>query len=160
MAIPPFFLFHRSWSRFPGRISRSATRPQAIGFAQQNRSHQKSEGHTEVCPSLFCDYPQVLLSAYPPPHIARKGMCARETFAGFPLHVQSKAANGGPEFCSAKLSSTKREPPKGWLSFVTTRRCCCLCISACSVSATAVKRFLPSGAVIYMQFAFFCCTAD
>ncbi len=44
-------------------------------------------------------------------------MCARETFVGFPLHVQSKAANGGPDFCGAKISSTKREPPFGWLSF-------------------------------------------
>nr|DAI28368.1 MAG TPA: hypothetical protein [Caudoviricetes sp.] len=44
-------------------------------------------------------------------------MCARETFVGFPLRVQSKAANGGPDFCGAKISSTKREPPKGWLSF-------------------------------------------
>ena len=46
-------------------------------------------------------------------------MCARETFVGFPLHVQSKAANGGPDFCGAKISSTKREPPEGWLSFGT-----------------------------------------
>jgi len=46
-------------------------------------------------------------------------MCARETFVGFPLHVQSKAANGGPDFCGAKISSTKREPPFGWLSFGT-----------------------------------------
>ena len=38
-------------------------------------------------------------------------MCARETFVGFPLHVQSKASNGGSDFCSAKISSTKREPP-------------------------------------------------
>ena len=38
-------------------------------------------------------------------------MCARETFVGFPLHVQSKAANGGSDFCSAKISSTNREPP-------------------------------------------------
>jgi len=44
-------------------------------------------------------------------------MCARETFVGFPLRVQSKAANGGPDFCGAKISSTKREPPFGWLSF-------------------------------------------
>ncbi len=36
-------------------------------------------------------------------------MCARETFAGFPLRVQSKAANGGPDFCKAKISSTKKE---------------------------------------------------
>ena len=52
------------------------------------------------------------------PHTARKGMCARETFAGFPLHVQSKAAAGGPDFCFAKISSpiarTNKTTPKGW----------------------------------------------
>ena len=36
-----------------------------------------------------CDCPQLLLSALP--HIARKGMCARETLVGFPLRVQSPA---------------------------------------------------------------------
>ena len=37
----------------------------------------------------FCDYPQVLLFA--PSHIARKGECEGETFAGFPTRVQSPA---------------------------------------------------------------------
>ena len=37
----------------------------------------------------FCDYPQVLLFA--PSHIARKGECEGETFAGFPARVQSPA---------------------------------------------------------------------
>ena len=45
-------------------------------------------------------------------------MCARETFVGFPLRVQSKAANGGPDFCKAKISRhQKRATLKGWLSF-------------------------------------------
>ena len=38
---------------------------------------------------LFCDYPQVLL--FVPSHIARKGECEGETFAGFPTRVQSSA---------------------------------------------------------------------
>jgi len=37
----------------------------------------------------LCDCPQVLLSALP--HIARKGECEGETFAGFPTRVQSPA---------------------------------------------------------------------
>ena len=37
----------------------------------------------------LCDYPQVLLFA--PSHIARKGECEGETFAGFPTRVQSPA---------------------------------------------------------------------
>ena len=36
-----------------------------------------------------CNCPQLLLSALP--HIARKGMCARETLVVFPLRVQSPA---------------------------------------------------------------------
>ena len=36
-------------------------------------------------------------------------MCARETLVGFPLRVQSKAANGGPDFCTAKISRRQKE---------------------------------------------------
>ena len=90
-------------------------------------SFKKTNGGIDGYPAIFCFIVQdhvfltkpcvqsparrrlLLLSVLP--HIARKGMCARETFVGFPLHVQSKAANGGSDFCSAKISSTKREPP-------------------------------------------------
>ena len=37
----------------------------------------------------FCDYPQVL--SFAPSHIARKGECEGEPFAGFPTRVQSPA---------------------------------------------------------------------
>ena len=88
--------------------------PQVLLFAP---SHIAREGECEG--ETFAGFPTrvqsparrrpLLLSVLP--HTARKGMCARETFVGFPLHVQSKAANGDPDFCSAKISSTKREPP-------------------------------------------------
>ena len=131
--------------RFPR--SRSVTRPQATTFApakvrapkkpssvrmraflvprwgftpqgginfESPEAKQQKQGMPKGIP-CFCGCLPLLLSVLP--HTARKGMCARETFVGFPLRVQSKAANGGPDFCGARISSTKREPPFGWLSF-------------------------------------------
>ena len=66
---------------------RSITRPQATDFAQQNR-RSKKKNHPKGGFS-FCNCPQVLLFA--PSHIARKGECEGETFAGFPTRVQSSA---------------------------------------------------------------------
>ena len=59
---------------------------------------------------LFCDYPQVLLFA--PSHIARKGECEGETFAGFPTRVQSPARRR-PILRSKIAAPKKYDHPKG-----------------------------------------------
>ena len=53
----------------------------------------------------FCDYPQVLLFA--PSHIARKGECEGETFAGFPTRVQSPARRR--PILRSKIAAPKRK---------------------------------------------------
>ena len=58
----------------------------------------------------FCDYPQVLLFA--PSHIARKGECEGETFAGFPTRVQSPARRR-PILRSKIAAPKKYDHPKG-----------------------------------------------
>ena len=55
--------------------------------------------------SFICDCPQRLLSALP--HIARKGMCARETLVGFPLRVQSPARRRPVSRC--KTAPTRKK---------------------------------------------------
>lgn len=79
---------------------------------------------------LFCDCPQVLLSACPPRISQGKECVQGKPLPGFPCAFNQRAAVGGPDFCSAKISSTKREPPFGWLSFVTVHRFCGLGISS------------------------------
>lgn len=74
---------------------------------------------------LFCDCPQVLLSACPPRISQGKECVQGKPLPGFPCAFNQRAAVGGADFCSAKISSTKREPPFGWLSFVTAHRFCC-----------------------------------
>ena len=59
---------------------------------------------------LFCDCPQVLLFA--PSHIARKGECEGETFAGFPTRVQSPARRR-PILRSKIAAPKKYDHPKG-----------------------------------------------
>ena len=66
---------------------------------------------------LFCDCPQVLLSACPPRISQGKECVQGKPLPGFPCAFNQRAAVGGADFCSAKISSTKREPPFGWLSF-------------------------------------------
>ena len=159
MAIPPFFCFIVHGHVF---LEESRVQPPA---RRRSVLHSKIDRTKKVRDTLLC-VPRFFVTTHRfccphTPRISQGKECVQgKPLPGFPCAFNQRAAVGGPEFCSAKISSTKREPPKGWLSFVTTRSCCCLCISACSVSATAVKRFLPSGAVIYMQFLFFCCTAD
>ena len=62
----------------------------------------------------LCDYPQVLLFA--PSHIARKGECEGETFAGFPTRVQSPARRR--PILRSKIAAPKKRPPKGWSFFL------------------------------------------
>ena len=86
-----------------------------VSAAAQKRCVKKAGTRMDVCRFVtahrFC-------CPCAPLYAARKGMCARETFVGFPLRVQSKAANGGPDFCKAKISRhQKRATLKGWLSF-------------------------------------------
>ena len=66
-------------------------------------------------PLLLCDYPQVLLFA--PSHIARKGECEGETFAGFPTRVRSPARRR-PILRSKIAAPKKIRPPKGWSYFL------------------------------------------
>ena len=68
---------------------------------------------------LFCDYPQVLLFA--PSHIARKGECEGETFAGFPTRVQSPARRR--PILRSKIDAPKKyDHPKGGRIFWCARR--------------------------------------
>ena len=62
----------------------------------------------------LCDYSQVLLFA--PSHIARKGECEGETFAGFPTRVQSAARRRSLlRSMRSKSAAPKRIPhPVGW----------------------------------------------
>ena len=63
----------------------------------------------------FCDYPQVLLFA--PSHIARKGECEGETFAGFPTRVQSPARRRS--ILRSKIAAPKKyDHPKGGRIFL------------------------------------------
>ena len=64
---------------------------------------------------FFCDYPQVLLFA--PSHIARKGECEGETFAGFPTRVQSPARRR-PILRSKIAAPKKYDHPKGGRIFL------------------------------------------
>ena len=53
-----------------------------------------------------------------PPRISQGKECVQgKPLPGFPCAFNQRAAVGGADFCSAKISSTKREPPFGWLSF-------------------------------------------
>ena len=61
----------------------------------------------------LCDCPQVLLFA--PSHIARKGECEGETFAGFPTRVQSPARRR--PILRSKIAAPKKRPPFGWSHF-------------------------------------------
>lgn len=52
------------------------------------------------------------------PRISQGKECVQgKPLPGFPCAFNQRAAVGSPDFCSAKISSTKREPPFGWLSF-------------------------------------------
>ena len=64
-----------------------------------------------------CDCPQLLLSALP--HIARKGMCARETLVGFPLRVQSPARRRPVLRC--KAVPTRKKTRRSVSFFVLVR---------------------------------------
>ena len=64
---------------------------------------------------LLCDYPQVLLFA--PSHIARKGECEGETFAGFPTRVQSPARRR-PILRSKIAAPKKHDHPLGGRVFL------------------------------------------
>ena len=70
---------------------------------------------------LFCDYPQVLLFA--PSHIARKGECEGETFAGFPTRVQLPARRR-PILRSKIAAPKKYDHPLGGRIFLVRRFCC------------------------------------
>ena len=65
----------------------------------------------------FCDYPQVL--SFAPSHIARKGECVGETFAGFPTRVQSSARRR--HFCTAKVPHQKRRGTRTCVSSFLVR---------------------------------------
>ena len=67
----------------------------------------------------LCDYPQVLLFA--PSHIARKGECEGETFAGFPTRVQSSARRR-PILRSKIAAPKKNDHPLGGRFFWSGRR--------------------------------------
>jgi len=64
-----------------------------------------------------CNCPQLLLSALP--HIARKGMCARETLVVFPLRVQSPARRRPVLRC--KTVPTRKKTRRSVSFFVLVR---------------------------------------
>ena len=57
---------------------------------------------------------------FAPSHIARKGECEGETFAGFPTRVQSPARRR--PILRSKIAAPKKRPPKGWSFFWSGRR--------------------------------------
>ena len=67
----------------------------------------------------FCDYPQVL--SFAPSHIARKGECEGETFAGFPTRVQSPARRR-PLLRSKSAAPKKKGTHVGVFLFWSGRR--------------------------------------
>ena len=73
----------------PDRVSlaRAVVRLQATAFAAQKRAPKRSgpQGRT------FRGHPVVMAGRTEPAYTARKGMCARETLVGFPLHVRLSA---------------------------------------------------------------------
>lgn len=76
-----------------------------INFESPETKQQKRK--TPNGAFLFCDYPQVLLFA--PSHIARKGECEGETFAGFPTRVQSPARRR--PLLRSKSAAPETKPP-------------------------------------------------
>ena len=98
--------------------SRSITRPQATTFAQQ-KCCSKKENTILTDGGSFCDYPQVLLFA--PSHIARKGECEGETFAGFPTRVRSPARRR-PLLRSKSAAPKKKDTHVGVFLFWSGRR--------------------------------------
>ena len=103
---------------------------------------------------LFCDYPQVLLFA--PSHIARKGECEGETFAGFPTRVQSPARRR-PILRSKIAAPQKYDHPKGGRIFLVPRRGFTPQggINFDSPAAKQQKRTIPKGI-----FLFWCLVGD
>ena len=75
-------------------------------------SPKKKDTHVGVF--LFCDCPQVLLSA--PPPTARKGECEGGTFDGFP-HSRSVTRPQATDFAQQNRRSKKIRPPFGWSYF-------------------------------------------
>ena len=75
----------------------------------------KTKETSERMSLLFCGCPQVLLFA--PSHIARKGECEGETFAGFPTRVQSPARRR-PILRSKIAAPKKYDHPKGGRIFL------------------------------------------
>ena len=75
----------------------------------------KTKETSERMPLLLCEYPQGLLFA--PSHIARKGECEGETFAGFPTRVQSPARRR-PILRSKIAAPKKYNHPKGGRIFL------------------------------------------
>ena len=68
---------------------------------------------------FLCACLPLLLSVLP--HTARKGMCARETFVGFPLHVQSPARRR-PLLRSKSAAPKKKDTHVGVFLFWCGRR--------------------------------------
>ena len=95
------------------------------------RASRRSRQRVQACPRhskkkhhpdgwcFFCDWVQILLSA--PLHIARKGECEGETFAGFPTRVQSSARRR-PLLRSKSAAPKKKDTHVGVFLFWSGRR--------------------------------------
>ena len=92
---------------------------EAASRSRSVKGHRaKTKETSERMPLLLCDYPQVLLFA--PSHIARKGECEGETFAGFLTRVQSPARRR-PILRSKIAAPKKYDHPKGGRIFFGAR---------------------------------------
>ena len=107
------FIYERSKSR-RGKIYKNSAKMPLVSAAAQKRCVKKAGTRMDVCRFVtahrFC-CPCALL------YVARKGMCARETLVGFPLHVKSCARRQA--LLRSKSACTKKEGhPYGCPSFL------------------------------------------
>ena len=101
---------------FPLRVqSKAALARPGFLHCKKPRAEEHAKKITTRKGGDFCDCPQVLLPALP--HIARKGECEGETFAGFPTRVQSPARRR-PILRSKIAAPKKYDHPKGGRIFL------------------------------------------
>ena len=97
------FIYERS-KRHRGKIYKNSAKMPLVSAAAQKRCVKKAGTRMDVCRFVtahrFC-------CPCAPLYAARKGMCARETLVGFPLHVKSPARR--QTLLRSKSACTKKE---------------------------------------------------
>ena len=124
---------------FPLRVqSKAALARPGFLHCKKPRAEEHAKKITTRKGGDFCDCPQVLLPALP--HIARKGECEGETFAGFPTRVQSPARRRPILLCKIAAPKEMRH------TFV--------CLFSFGAGDEARTRYLELGKVALYQMSY------